>query len=332
MQLAGKTAMITGGAGLIGSHIADLLLREDIAEIRILDNMARGRQENIAAAMQSGKVRLIEADIRDRVIVQRAVKGVHVLFHQAAIRITQCADEPRLALDVLVNGTYNVLEAAKESRVEKVIAASSASVYGLADEFPTAENENSYKNRTIYGASKAFNEALLRSFKDMYDLNYIALRYFNVYGPRMDSFGAYTEVMVRWMEKIETGKAPILFGSGDQTMDFVYVSDVARANIAAAKSGVTDEVFNVGRGEETSLKQLALLLMKVMGVEGELDFGPERKANPVPRRLADVSKARRMLGFEAHIGLEEGLALLVASWRKEMARHNAAKRMERVYA
>jgi UDP-glucose 4-epimerase len=190
-------------------------------------------------------------------------------------------------------------------------------VYGLADEFPTQERHHPYNNRTIYGAAKSFNESILRSFYDMYTLDYVALRYFNVYGPRMDLSGAYTEVFIRWMERIDAGQAPLIFGDGKQTMDFVYVEDIARANILAAKADVTDEVCNVASGVETSLNDLAYALLRVMGSPLRPEYGPERKVNPVPRRLADTSKAKRLLGFEACIPLEVGLRRLVTWWREE---------------
>ncbi|ODS52378.1 MAG: NAD-dependent epimerase [Acidobacteria bacterium SCN 69-37] len=309
--------LITGGAGLIGSHIADLLVQEDVAEIRILDNFVRGRMENLATALPSGKVRVIEGDIRDTALLKDAMDGVDVLFHQAAIRITQCAEEPRLALEVLVDGTFNVLEAAVNAKVRKVVAASSASVYGLADEFPTDETHHPYHNRTLYGAAKVFNEGLLRSFNDMYGLDYVALRYFNVYGPRMDVYGAYTEVLIRWMERLANGQPPLIFGDGLQTMDFVYVEDIARANVLAAKSSATDAVFNVASGRETSLRELADALIETMGVSASLEFGPARKVNPVSRRLAETGNAKAQIGFEATISLEEGLRRLVAWWRAE---------------
>src|SRR6202040_3305322 len=219
--------LITGGAGLIGSHIADLLVREVNPEIIILDNFVRGRRDNLAWALANGRLKIVEGDIRDTKILREVMRGVDVVFHQAAIRITQCAEEPRLALEVLADGTFNVLEAAVNAKVKKVVAASSASVYGLADEFPTTERAHPYGNRTLYGAAKAFNEGLLRSFNDMYGLNYVAFRYFNVYGERMDIHGRYTEVLIRWMERLEAGQAPIIFGNGQQTMDFVHVRDVA---------------------------------------------------------------------------------------------------------
>jgi len=309
--------LITGGAGLVGSHIADLLVEEGVSEVVILDNFVRGRRENLASALSSGRVSILEGDIRDRERVAQAVRGIDVLFHQAAIRITQCAEEPRLALEVLVDGTFNVLEEAARAKVKKVVAASSASVYGLAEEFPTRESHHPYYNRTLYGASKVFNEALLRSFQDMYGLDYVALRYFNVYGPRMDIYGAYTEVLIRWMERIASGQPPLILGDGTQTMDFVHVRDIARANILAAHANVTDEVFNVASGAETSLNELADTLLKVMDSPLRPEYGPERKVNPVSRRLADMSKAKRLLGFEASIPLEEGLRGLVAWWRSQ---------------
>jgi UDP-glucose 4-epimerase len=311
--------LITGGAGLIGSHIADLLVKEQPKEIVILDNFVRGRRENLINAAGAAPVTIIEGDIRDRALLARTFDGVDVVFHQAAIRITQCAEEPRLAFDVLAGGTFDVLEAAVKAGVKKVVAASSASVLGQADSFPTTEDHHSYNNRTIYGAAKAFNEGLLRSFADMYDLKYVALRYFNVYGPRMDVHGVYTEVLIRWMERIASGLPPIILGDGKQTMDFVHVHDIARANILAAKSDVTDEVFNVASGTETSLNDLARMLLSVMGSSLSPEYGPARKINPVARRLASTEKAENLLGFSTTVNMEEGLKDLVNWWREEKA-------------
>jgi UDP-glucose 4-epimerase len=260
---------------------------------------------------------VVEGDIRDRELVARLMRGIDLVFHQAAIRITQCAEEPRLALEVLVDGTFNVLEAAAHEGVRKVVAASSASVYGLAEEFPTTEHQHPYANDTLYGAAKTFNEGLLRSFHAMSGLDYVALRYFNVYGPRMDVHGLYTEVLIRWMERISEGVPPLIFGDGSQTMDFVYVEDIARANILAANADVTDAVFNVACGVETSLVDLARMLLKVMGSNLEVEFGPERTVNKVSRRLADTSQARDRIGFEAQTSLEEGLTALVQWWGAE---------------
>jgi UDP-glucose 4-epimerase len=315
--MKGQRTLITGGAGLVGSHVADQLVRAGADEVVVLDNFVRGRRANLAWALANGPVRIVEGDIRDRELLGELLRGVDVVFHQAAIRITQCAEEPRLALEVLADGTFNVLEAAIAAGVGKVVAASSASVYGMAETFPTTEGHHLYNNRTMYGAAKAFNEGLLRAFHDMYGLDYVALRYFNVYGPRMDIHGVYTEVLIRWMERIAAGQPPLILGDGSQTMDFVYIEDIARANLAAAAADASDEVFNVASGVETSLNDLAKALLRVMGSDLEPEYGPERSVNPVARRLADTGAARRRLGFEATVGLDEGLGRLVAWWRAE---------------
>ena len=314
-MIAGQRCLVTGGAGTIGSTIVDQLVATGGDEIIVLDNLVRGRKENLAQALASGRVRLEEGDIRDTALVRRLMGGIDVVFHQAAIRITQCASEPRLALEVLVDGTYEVVEAAADAGVRKVVAASSASVYGLADHFPTTESQHPYGNDTLYGAAKTFNEGLLRSFHAMRGLDYVALRYFNVYGPRMDVHGRYTEVLIRWMERIEAGQPPLIFGDGSQTMDFVYTEDIARANLLAAASDVTDEVFNIASGTETSLIELAEALQRVMGSDLGLESGPPRGVNGVTRRLADTSAAARRLGWKAETGLDEGLSRLVAWWR-----------------
>lgn len=317
-------ALITGGAGLVGSHIADLLVKEEMDEIVILDNFTRGRRENVSELISSPNVRIVDGDIRDKALVSDITKGMDVVFHQAAIRITQCAEDPRLALDVLVNGTFNVLEAAVSAGVKKVVAASSASVYGLAEQFPTSETHHGYDNRTIYGASKLFNEGLLRSFHEMYGLDYVALRYFNVYGPRMDTYGAYTEVLIRWMGRLASKQPCLILGDGTQTMDFVFIEDIARANLLAAASDVTDEVFNIASGTETSLNDLASTLGHVMGCTLPPEYGPARKVNAVPRRLADTRKAEQMLGFKTQFSLEQGLRRLVEWWNWEQAAQLAA--------
>jgi len=313
--ITGQAVLITGGAGLIGSHIADLCVAEGARKITILDDFSRGRRCNLAHAVLRGPISVIEGDVRDRDLLANIMQGVDVVFHQAAIRITQCADQPRLAMDVLANGSFNVFEAAVSARVGKIIAASSASIYGLADRFPTDELAHPYNNVTIYGAAKLFNEGLLASFRDMYGLDYVALRYFNVYGPRMDVQGAYTEVMIRWMERIAAGKPPIIFGDGQETMDFVHVDDVARANVLAAQSAVSGQVFNVASGVETSIEDLARKLMTAMGVVLPIEYRTQRKVNAVAKRLASTVKARAGLGFEARTSLDAGLQQLVSWWR-----------------
>jgi UDP-glucose 4-epimerase len=309
--------LVTGGAGVVGSHVVDQLVKEGVDEVVVLDDFSRGRPENLAWASANGPVRVVHGDIRDRRLLAELMSGIDLLFHQAAIRITRCAEEPRLALEVLADGTFNVLEAAVAAGVGRVVAASSASVYGAAERFPTAEDHHPYGNRTLYGAAKAFNEGVLRSFHEMYGLDYVALRYFNVYGPRMDIHGVYTEVLIRWMERIASGQAPLILGDGAQTMDFVYVEDVARANLLAAKAAITDQVVNVASGKETSLAELATLLLEAMGSDLDPEYGPERRVNAVPRRLASTARAERLLGFRAAVGLQEGLRRLVDWWRAE---------------
>jgi len=321
VSLSGATVLVTGGAGLVGSATIDLLLQSgDPARVVILDNLSRGTTANIEAALRDPRVVLLEQDIRDRAAVESAMRCVDAVLHLAALRITSCAEEPREAFEVMCAGSYNVVEAAQRADVRRVVAASTASVYGLADRFPTTEDHHPYNNRTWYGASKGMLEGLLRSFNDMYGLPYVALRYFNVYGPRMDIHGKYTEVLIRWMERIENGQPPLILGDGTQTMDFVYVEDVARANVLALTADVSDEVFNVATGTETSLNDLARMLTRVMEKRVEPEYGPERKVNAVPRRLGSTQKAERLLGFRPSIGLEEGLRRLVAWWRAERVR------------
>jgi len=320
--LEGADILVTGGAGTIGSTLVDQLLDAGAARIDILDNLVRGRMGNLEDALASGRVTLVEGDIRDAKLVDDLTAGKDLVYHQAAIRITQCAEEPRLALEVLVDGTFNVVESAAKHRVKKLVAASSASVFGLAEEFPTTERHHHHNNDTLYGAAKSFNEGLIRSFRAMHGLDYVILRYFNVYGPRMDVHGLYTEVLVRWMERIADGKPPLIFGDGQQTMDFVCVPDIARANILAGRSDIVDGDYNIASGTETSLLELAEALLRVMGSDLGVEHGPERAVNGVTRRLADTSAAQRDLGFEATIGIDEGLRMLVDWWaplREEIA-------------
>ncbi|WP_312181781.1 NAD-dependent epimerase/dehydratase family protein [Arthrobacter sp.] len=321
-SLFGASVLVTGGAGTIGSAIVDQLLDAGAGEVRVLDNLVRGRRANLADALEDARVSLYEGDIRDRDLVHDLTTGTDYVFHQAAIRITQCAEDPRLALEVLADGTFNILEAAAAHRVKKVIAASSASVYGLAEQFPTPELHHLHNNDTFYGAAKTFNEGMLRSFHAMHGLSYTGLRYFNVYGPRMDVHGVYTEVLVRWMERIADGLPPLILGDGSQTMDFVYTSDIARANLLAAQHSSTEGIYNVASGTETSLLELARQLLLVMDSDLDVEFGPARTVNSVGRRLGDTSAARDALGFTAEVPLAKGLAELVQWWlplRSEIA-------------
>lgn len=317
MNIEGARILVTGGAGLIGSTTIDhLLAGEKPAEIVILDNMSRGTTRNLEAALQDRRVRLVEGDIRDRDLVCRVTEGMDAVIHMAAIRITACAADPREAMEVMNDGTFNVVDAARQAGVKKVLAASSASVLGLADSFPTREDHHPYNNRTWYGASKVMLEGLLRSYNDMYGLPYVAMRYFNVYGPRMDVEGKYTEVLVRWVQRIAEGKPPLILGDGTTSMDFIYIDDLARANVLGLKADVSDEVFHIASGVETSLRELAETTMRVMAAPSGMspEYGPERKVNAVSRRLSCTQKAERLLGFKASVSLEEGVRRFVTWW------------------
>lgn len=329
MDIKNSNILVTGGCGLVGSTTIDLLLRDYApASIIILDNLSRGTLANVEKALKDPRVTLLREDIRDVEATHRAMQGVDAVIHMATLRITACAGEPREAMGVMCDGSFNVLEAAQAADVKKVVAASSASIYGLADTFPTREDHHPYNNRTWYGASKIMLEGLLRSFNDMYGLPYVALRYFNVYGPRMDIYGKYTEVLIRWMERIAAGQPPLILGDGTQTMDFVYIEDVARSNILALESDLTDDVFNIASGRETSLNELAAALLKVMGSDLQPEYGPERKVNPVSRRMADTTKAERLLGFRAQVSLEDGLSRLVDWWLTNKRELKYTNRME----
>jgi UDP-glucose 4-epimerase len=320
-SLEGATVLVTGGAGLIGSHIVDRLIDEGVGEIRVLDNLVRGSLDNLAVARSRRPIQLIQGDVRDRETVARAVQGCDLVSHQAAIRITLCAEQPRECMEVLVMGTFTVFEAAVASGVKKVVYASSASVYGAAETFPTDERHHPYNNRTLYGAAKQMDEGIARSFHEMYGLPSVGLRYFNAYGPRMDVTGAYTEVFIRWLDCIDAERPPQIHGDGSALMDFISAEDIARANILAMKSDRVDDVYNVASGTETSLLGLWRAMQDVTGAHLlEPEFHPARKVNPVPRRLAETTRARLELGFSAEISLEEGLRRLVA-WRREVTRN-----------
>jgi UDP-glucose 4-epimerase len=304
--------VITGGAGFIGSYVTEELLKMQPARVVIIDNLIRGSYENMKTFINNPVVTFIQGDICDTQLLEQCIKGADYVFHMAALRINACAGNPQDGFDVMLQATFHLAQLCVKHHIKKVVYSSSASVYGLAQHFPTPETDNPYNNQTFYGAAKLWGEQLWRSYKFMYDLDYVALRYFNVYGARMDTDGKYTEVMIRWLDCIRDGKNPVIHGKGGTTMDFVYVSDVARANVAALVSDVTDEVFNVGTGKETSLKELLEILLYVNDSAATPEFAAENSINPVSRRLADNSKAKQLLEFEPKITLHEGLKKLSA--------------------
>jgi UDP-glucose 4-epimerase len=304
--------LVTGGAGFIGSYVIEELLPLKPKKIIIIDNLIRGSLANMQHFAANPLIEFHQGDIRDLDLLEKCIAGTDYIFHMAALRINACAANPRDGFDVMLKSTFEIATLSAKHKVKKLIYSSSASVYGLAQHFPTPETDNPYNNQTFYGAAKMWGEQLFRSFKFMYGLDYVALRYFNAYGPRMDTDGKYTEVMIKWLDCIRDGRNPLIYGDGSTTMDFVYVRDIARANLAALQADVTDEAFNIGNCEETSLKGLLDVLLKVNNSSLKPEFREENSINPVSRRLADISKAKELLGFTPTVDLETGMKELTA--------------------
>jgi UDP-glucose 4-epimerase len=315
MTLKGSRILLIGGAGFVGSHIVDQLLAESPAEIRVLDNLVRGKAGNLARAMPSGKVTLIEGSLTDMYTLRSALQGVDYVFHLAALWLGECVSNPRAAVEVNVVGTYNVVEACRDAGVKRVVYSSSASVYGNALTVPMTE-EHPFNNRTMYGATKIAGEQFFRAFNDMHKLNYAGLRYMNVYGPRMDYKGTYVSVIMKVLDKIDQGQRPVIHGDGSQAYDFVHVEDVARCNILAMKNAhVTDEFFNVGTGTKTTINELVHKLLKITGSKLEPEYHAQEHIF-VTHRLGSTDKAEKLLGFRAARDLDEGLRTVV-EWRRQ---------------
>ncbi len=315
-KLTNSTILVTGGAGFVGSFIVEKLLKHRPSKIIIIDNLIRGCHYNMKSFIDNPLVEFIEGDIRDYVMLENNIKQSDYIFHLAALRITRCADNPKEAFEVMSQATFNIIDLASKHNIKKIVYSSTASIYGLAQNFPTPETDNPYDNKTLYGGFKTFGEQILRSYKDMYDLDYLALRYFNIYGPRMDTEGKYTEVLVKWLDIIKDGGTPIIHGDGLATMDFVYVEDIAEANILAMLSDCTDEVFNIAYQKETSLKELLQVLLKVNNSNLTPKHTETRAINPVSRRFADISKAKKILNYTPKVSLEEGL-INMSKWYLE---------------
>jgi UDP-glucose 4-epimerase len=314
-----STILVTGGAGFIGSYVIEELLPLQPKKIIIIDNFIRGTMTNMKNFINNPLIEFHKGDIRDLDLLEKCITGTDFVFHMAALRINACAANPREGFDVMLKSTFELASLCVKHKVKKVIYSSSASVYGLAQHFPTPETDNPYNNQTFYGAAKMWGEQLFRSFKFMYNLDYVALRYFNAYGPRMDTDGKYTEVMIKWLDCIRDGKNPLIFGDGSTTMDFVFVGDIAKANVAALQEDITDEVFNIGNKEETSLKELLIVLLRVNESSLKPEFREENSINPVSRRLAEISKAKRLLHFSPTVNIEKGLKSL-SEWYFEKIR------------
>ena len=316
MNFARKKIFITGGAGFIGSHIVDELLLEKPGQIVVFDNFIRGTKENLKEALKSKKVKIIKGDITNFSHLKRAMKGTDFIFHEAALWLLECEDKPRQAININIIGAYNVCQAAIDNKVKKIVAASSSSVYGDGLYFPTDEN-HPFNNYLFYGATKVANEQFYRAFWKRYGLNYVALRYLNVYGPRQDYRSAYISAIMNFINKLAKGEPPIIFGDGSATMDLIYVGDVARANILALKSAVTNEAFNVASGKETTVKELLDILADLMGKKEIKPIFQPRDKKLVSRRFGDARKARKMLGFRAETSVREGMKKVI-EWRNKI--------------
>jgi UDP-glucose 4-epimerase len=323
MNIAGEKIVVIGGAGFIGSHITDQLLTEPVGELVVFDNFVRGTCANVSSARRDPRVRLVEGSITDAAQLRDALAGAAGVFHLAALWLSECVHQPRSAVDVNVVGTFNVIEAARNAGVRKVVYSSSASVYGDALVIPMTE-EHPFNNRTMYGATKIAGEQFFRATYEQHKLDYVGLRYMNVYGPRMDDRGAYVSVIMKVLDRIDRGEAPVIFGDGSQSYDFVHVEDVARANLLAMKSDLTDDFLNVGMGAGTTINELVAMLLQLTGSALRPEYRPQEQML-VTHRVGSTEKARRAIGFQAAVELEAGLRS-VAEWRaRDRARAEALR-------
>ena len=329
MELRGKKLVVIGGAGLIGSHCVDELVKEDVAEIRIYDNFVRGTAENLANALKDPRVRIFEAggDITQADVLDAALKGMDGVFHLAALWLLQCHEFPRTAFEVNVRGTFNVLDACVQNKIQRLVWSSSASVYGDAVEEPMTE-DHPFNNKNFYGATKICAEAMARAYHYRYGLNHVGLRYMNVYGPRADYRGAYIAVIMKMLDAIDRGEGPTILGDGSEAFDFVAVRDCGRANVCAMKSDAVDRFYNVGTGRRTSLKELAEMLIRLTGCKLPVKYAPRSQATLVRNRIGSPARAKKEIGFEAKVGLDEGLRRLI-EWRKS---HKSAVETRRARA
>jgi len=315
MELTGKRILVIGGAGLIGSHLVDQLTKTDVAEIIVYDNFSRGQVDNLREALRDPRVSIFAhgGDVLHADILDRAMEGIDGVFHLAALWLLQCYEYPRAAFDVNIRGTFHVIEAAIKHQVQRVVFSSSASVYGDALDLPITE-EHPYNNETFYGATKIAGEHMLKSLGKRYGLSWVGLRYMNVYGPRQDYKGAYVAVMMKVLDRVDQGLPPLVYGDGSQQYDFVYVGDVARANICAMRADASGKNYNVGRGIGRSILELTELLLRLTGSTLPIEYQPAGQTF-VTNRIGSTAAAARDLGFRWQVDLEEGLQRLI-EWRR----------------
>ncbi len=326
MDLKGKKIVVIGGAGLIGSHTVDHLIKDDVKEVVIYDNFVRGRAENLHNALKDPRVRIYDVggDVMQTDILESALEGADGVIHLAALWLLQCHEYPRTAFDVNVRGTFNVMEACVKKGVKRLVYSSSASVYGDAVQEPMTE-DHPFNNKNFYGATKICGEAMLRAFHHRYGLNYVGLRYMNVYGPRQDYHGAYIAVIMKMLDAIDKGESPTIMGDGSEAFDFVAVEDCGLANVCAMKSEAVDSFYNVGTGKRTSLKELAEMLIVLTGSKQPIKYAPRSQATLVRNRIGSPVKASKEIGFTSTIDLKEGLRRLI-EWRASHKAEVAARR------
>ncbi len=326
MDIRGKKLVVIGGAGLIGSHTIDHLIRKDVKEIVVYDNFVRGRQENLTEALKDPRVRIydIGGDICQTDILDMALKGADGVYHLAALWLLQCHDFPRSAFEVNVQGTFNVMEACVKNNVQRLVYSSSASVYGDAVEEPMTE-DHPFNNKNFYGATKIACEAMLRSFHYRYELPFVGLRYMNVYGPRQDYRGAYIAVIMKMLDAIDRGEGPTIMGDGSEAFDFVAVEDCGLANVCAMEGDTVDRFYNVGTGKRTSLKELAEMLIDLTGSNQPVNYAERSQATLVRNRIGSPERAKTEIGFDASIDLRGGLLALI-KWRKNHKSELEARR------
>ncbi len=326
MDIKGKKLVVIGGAGLIGSHTVDHLIKEDVKEVLVYDNFVRGRTENLQNALKDPRVKIYDVggDVMQTDILESALEGADGVIHLAALWLLQCHEYPRTAFDVNVRGTFNVMEACVKKGVKRLVYSSSASVYGDAVEEPMTE-DHPFNNKNFYGATKIAGEAFLRAFHHRYSLNYVGLRYMNVYGPRQDYHGAYIAVIMKMLDAIDKGESPTIMGDGSEAFDFVAVEDCGLANVCAMKSEAVDSFYNVGTGKRTSLKELAEMLIVLTGSKQPIKYAPRSQATLVRNRIGSPVKASKEIGFTSTIDLKEGLRRLI-EWRASHKAEVAARR------
>jgi UDP-glucose 4-epimerase len=324
MDIRGKKLVVIGGAGLIGSHTIDQLIQEDVGEVIVFDNFLRGTASNLESALRDPRTKIYEAggDITQSDILNAVLKGADGVFHFAALWLLQCHEFPRFAFDVNIRGTFNVLEACMNQGVQRLVFSSSASVYGDAVEEPMTE-DHPFNNKNFYGATKIAGEAMARAFHHRYGLDYVGLRYMNVYGPRQDYKGAYIAVIMKMLDAIDRGEGPTILGDGSEAFDFVAVEDCARANLCAMQANASDRFYNVGTGRRTSLRELAERVCHLTGCNQPITYAPRSQATLVRNRIGSPRRAAKEIDFTAEISLDEGLRRLIA-WRSAEKRQQAS--------